>query len=175
MRTGAAATWASCWICRESPLLSLDSAFSPGNLLLVPFLGWMDNDPECGNGQGDRESPPPDCPETAVPRCRLFSVGDTPRSLPSFLVAHCGDPASWIYSDQRCDGTNNCGDCSDELSPGEGLGPGRAVARGQGLPRESPSFSLPPCCVLGSLPSPTGRPPRQGAHYHCNWPLWRGW
>ncbi|KAI5139521.1 Low-Density Lipoprotein Receptor Class A Domain-Containing Protein 1 [Manis pentadactyla] len=43
---------------------------------------------------------------------------DTPRSLPGFLVAHCGDPASWIYSDQRCDGTNNCGDCSDELSPG---------------------------------------------------------
>ncbi|KAK2493811.1 hypothetical protein MC885_006803 [Smutsia gigantea] len=40
-----------------------------------------------------------------------------PQSLPSFLVAHCGDPASWIYSDQKCDGTNNCGDCSDELSP----------------------------------------------------------
>ncbi|XP_004699461.1 low-density lipoprotein receptor class A domain-containing protein 1 isoform X3 [Echinops telfairi] len=43
--------------------------------------------------------------------------GDVPRSLPAFLVAHCGDPASWIYSDQRCDGTNNCGDCSDERSP----------------------------------------------------------
>ncbi|XP_008563814.1 PREDICTED: low-density lipoprotein receptor class A domain-containing protein 1-like, partial [Galeopterus variegatus] len=42
---------------------------------------------------------------------------DVPQSLPSFLVAHCGDPASWIYSDQKCDGTNNCGDCSDELSP----------------------------------------------------------
>ncbi|KAF6109427.1 hypothetical protein HJG60_007571 [Phyllostomus discolor] len=43
--------------------------------------------------------------------------GDVPKSLPQFLVAHCGDPASWIYSDQRCDGTNNCGDCSDELIP----------------------------------------------------------
>nr|XP_020016119.1 low-density lipoprotein receptor class A domain-containing protein 1 isoform X3 [Castor canadensis] len=43
--------------------------------------------------------------------------GDVPQSLLSFLVAHCGDPASWIYSDQKCDGINNCGDCSDELSP----------------------------------------------------------
>ncbi|XP_066232448.1 low-density lipoprotein receptor class A domain-containing protein 1 isoform X1 [Saccopteryx leptura] len=42
---------------------------------------------------------------------------DVPQSLPKFLVAHCGDPASWIYSDQKCDGTNNCGDCSDERSP----------------------------------------------------------
>ncbi|XP_006879770.1 PREDICTED: low-density lipoprotein receptor class A domain-containing protein 1 isoform X2 [Elephantulus edwardii] len=40
-----------------------------------------------------------------------------PESLPIFLVAHCGNPTSWIYSDQRCDGINNCGDCSDELSP----------------------------------------------------------
>nr|XP_025862694.1 low-density lipoprotein receptor class A domain-containing protein 1 isoform X2 [Vulpes vulpes] len=43
--------------------------------------------------------------------------GDMPQSLPHFLVARCGDPSSWIYSDQKCDGTNNCGDCSDELSP----------------------------------------------------------
>nr|XP_023405158.1 low-density lipoprotein receptor class A domain-containing protein 1 isoform X3 [Loxodonta africana] len=42
--------------------------------------------------------------------------GDVPQSLPSFLVAHCGDPAFWIYSDQKCDGINSCGDCSDELS-----------------------------------------------------------
>ncbi|XP_053511593.1 low-density lipoprotein receptor class A domain-containing protein 1 isoform X2 [Artibeus jamaicensis] len=44
---------------------------------------------------------------------------DVPQSLPQFLVARCGDPASWIYSDQRCDGTNHCGDCSDELIPGK--------------------------------------------------------
>lgn len=51
------------------------------------------------------------------------TVGDMPQNLPSFLVARCGDPSSWIYSDQKCDGANNCGDCSDELSPGrEGSG-----------------------------------------------------
>lgn len=50
------------------------------------------------------------------------TVGDVPQSLPGFLVALCGDPSSWIYSDQKCDGINNCGDCSDELSPGKGLG-----------------------------------------------------
>ncbi|XP_036090277.1 low-density lipoprotein receptor class A domain-containing protein 1 isoform X4 [Rousettus aegyptiacus] len=42
---------------------------------------------------------------------------DVPQSLPTFLVVRCGNPSSWIYSDQKCDGTNNCGDCSDELSP----------------------------------------------------------
>ncbi|XP_063117393.1 low-density lipoprotein receptor class A domain-containing protein 1 isoform X8 [Rattus norvegicus] len=45
---------------------------------------------------------------------------DLPKSLPSFLLTTCGNPDSWIYSDQKCDGTNNCGDCSDELSPGGG-------------------------------------------------------
>ncbi|XP_038191083.1 low-density lipoprotein receptor class A domain-containing protein 1 isoform X2 [Arvicola amphibius] len=48
---------------------------------------------------------------------RTCPHGDVPQSLPNFLLAHCGDSASWIYSDQRCDGINNCGDCSDELSP----------------------------------------------------------
>ena len=77
-------------------------------------------------------------------------VGDVPQSLPSFLVARCGNPTSWIYSDQKCDGINNCGDCSDELSPGKGLGTGRAgagdqaVAKGQKLTRESQRFSLLP-------------------------------
>ncbi|XP_033623831.1 low-density lipoprotein receptor class A domain-containing protein 1 [Fukomys damarensis] len=50
-------------------------------------------------------------------KARPEGEGDVPRSLPSFLLAGCGDPAAWIYSDQKCDGTNNCGDCSDELSP----------------------------------------------------------
>uniref|UniRef100_A0A2K6ABT7 Low density lipoprotein receptor class A domain containing 1 n=1 Tax=Mandrillus leucophaeus TaxID=9568 RepID=A0A2K6ABT7_MANLE len=53
----------------------------------------------------------------AGPKAHPGGEGDVPQSLPRFLVAHCGDPASWIYSDQKCDGTNNCGDCSDELSP----------------------------------------------------------
>lgn len=71
------------------------------------------------------------------------SVGDVPQSLPTFLVVRCGNPSSWIYSDQKCDGTNNCGDCSDELSPGGDLDTGRAgaggqaVVRGQRLTREA--------------------------------------
>lgn len=78
----------------------------------------------------------------------LSSVGDAPQSLPAFLVARCGNPASWIYSDQKCDGTNNCGDCSDELSPGGDLGTGwagaggQAEAREQRLTRESLRFAL---------------------------------
>nr|XP_026238511.1 low-density lipoprotein receptor class A domain-containing protein 1 isoform X2 [Urocitellus parryii] len=50
-------------------------------------------------------------------KARPGGEGDVPQNLPSFLVARCGDLASWIYSDQKCDGINNCGDCSDELSP----------------------------------------------------------
>lgn len=65
----------------------------------------------------------------------LPSAGDVPQSLPSFLVAHCGDPTFWIYSDQKCDGLNNCGDCSDELSPGGGLGAGWAGAAGWAVVR----------------------------------------
>lgn len=74
------------------------------------------------------------------------SVGDVPQSLPAFLVVRCGNPGSWIYSDQKCDGTNNCGDCSDELSPGGGLDTGwagagdQAVVRGQRLTREVASL-----------------------------------
>ncbi|NXU72580.1 LRAD1 protein, partial [Oreotrochilus melanogaster] len=41
--------------------------------------------------------------------------GDLPHSLPGFLVFRCGHPARWVYADQRCDGMNDCGDCSDEL------------------------------------------------------------
>uniref|UniRef100_H0V5K1 Low density lipoprotein receptor class A domain containing 1 n=1 Tax=Cavia porcellus TaxID=10141 RepID=H0V5K1_CAVPO len=67
----------------------------------IPASGVCDGLRTCPHGEDEDES-----------LCR-----DVPRSLPSFLVARCGDPASWIYSDQKCDGTNNCGDCSDELSP----------------------------------------------------------
>ncbi|MEJ1282670.1 transmembrane protein 59 [Cricetulus griseus] len=72
---------------------------------------------------------------------------DVPRSLPSFLLAYCGDPASWIYSDQKCDGTNNCGDCSDELSPGGGLGTELESALVYGEPRTSPFFFLSSDCM----------------------------
>ncbi|XP_023558443.1 low-density lipoprotein receptor class A domain-containing protein 1 [Octodon degus] len=67
----------------------------------IPASGVCDGLRTCPHGEDEDES-----------LCR-----DAPHSLPSFLVARCGDPASWIYSDQKCDGTNNCGDCSDELSP----------------------------------------------------------
>nr|XP_044995335.1 low-density lipoprotein receptor class A domain-containing protein 1 [Jaculus jaculus] len=67
----------------------------------IPAHGVCDNIRTCPQGEDEDES-----------LCR-----DVPRSLPSFLVSHCGDPKFWIYSDQKCDGTNNCGDCSDELSP----------------------------------------------------------
>ncbi|XP_004448911.1 low-density lipoprotein receptor class A domain-containing protein 1 isoform X2 [Dasypus novemcinctus] len=68
----------------------------------IPASGVCDGVHTCVHGEDEDEG-----------LCRAV-----PQSLPSFLVAHCGNPATWIYSDQRCDGTNNCGDCSDELSPG---------------------------------------------------------
>nr|XP_013031640.2 low-density lipoprotein receptor class A domain-containing protein 1 isoform X1 [Anser cygnoides] len=41
--------------------------------------------------------------------------GDLPRSLPAYLVFRCGNPAHWVYADKRCNGMNDCGDCSDEM------------------------------------------------------------
>lgn len=126
----------------------------------MPFLGQMHGNPEFGSCPGGLDSLPPHSPHVPHLTLRqlwpdvnfllphLSSVGDVPQSLPSFLVAHCGNPASWIYSDQKCDGTNNCGDCSDELSPGGGLGTGWAGAGGQAavseerLTRESLRFPL---------------------------------
>ncbi|EHB18228.1 Low-density lipoprotein receptor class A domain-containing protein 1 [Heterocephalus glaber] len=69
--------------------------------ICVPASTVCDGFHTCPHGEDEDES-----------LCR-----DVPQTLPSFLVARCGDPAAWIYSDQKCDGTNNCGDCSDELSP----------------------------------------------------------
>nr|XP_025862693.1 low-density lipoprotein receptor class A domain-containing protein 1 isoform X1 [Vulpes vulpes] len=67
----------------------------------IPASGVCDGVRSCAHSEDEDEA-----------MCR-----DMPQSLPHFLVARCGDPSSWIYSDQKCDGTNNCGDCSDELSP----------------------------------------------------------
>lgn len=105
------------------------------------------------------------------------SAGDVPQSLPSFLVARCGDPASWIYSDQKCDGTNNCGDCSDELSPGGGLGTdgagagAQAMGRGQRLTTASLRSPPSPPGILGSFPPLLGCLQWWGAHYHTKWLL----
>uniref|UniRef100_A0A5F8GFK1 Low density lipoprotein receptor class A domain containing 1 n=1 Tax=Monodelphis domestica TaxID=13616 RepID=A0A5F8GFK1_MONDO len=40
--------------------------------------------------------------------------GNVPHSLPSFLVFRCSHPTAWTFEDKRCDGSNDCGDCSDE-------------------------------------------------------------
>lgn len=104
---------------------------STSPLLPESFLQGMGGTLEFGKCGGSQYGPLADRPGTArlgvdSSLLRVSSAGDMPRSLPGFLVARCGDPASWIYSDQKCDGTNNCGDCSDELSPGGTLGTGWA-------------------------------------------------
>ncbi|KAG2461842.1 LRAD1 protein, partial [Polypterus senegalus] len=42
--------------------------------------------------------------------------GNLPKNLPAFLIFQCANPLVWIYSNQECDGYNNCGDCSDEAA-----------------------------------------------------------
>ncbi|KFV98635.1 Low-density lipoprotein receptor class A domain-containing protein 1, partial [Eurypyga helias] len=41
--------------------------------------------------------------------------GDVPHSLPGYLVFRCSNAAYWVYADRRCNGMNDCGDCSDEM------------------------------------------------------------
>ncbi|NXP04224.1 LRAD1 protein, partial [Thinocorus orbignyianus] len=41
--------------------------------------------------------------------------GDLPHSLPGHLVFYCSNPSVWVYADQKCNGRNDCGDCSDEM------------------------------------------------------------
>ncbi|XP_070224099.1 low-density lipoprotein receptor class A domain-containing protein 1 isoform X6 [Bos mutus] len=117
------------WRGRPLPVVHVIHSQCPGHLYQQPFakcISTSDCSPCCCSRRGACLSaflmllltalaalialvailgPPPRTP------------GAVPQSLPGFLVAHCGDPASWIYSDQMCDGINNCGDCSDELSP----------------------------------------------------------
>ncbi|XP_069088740.1 low-density lipoprotein receptor class A domain-containing protein 1 [Pleurodeles waltl] len=38
-----------------------------------------------------------------------------PKSLPGYLIFWCGNGINWIYIDEKCNGYNNCGDCSDEV------------------------------------------------------------
>ncbi|XP_027708556.1 low-density lipoprotein receptor class A domain-containing protein 1 isoform X1 [Vombatus ursinus] len=82
--------------------------------------------------------------------------GNVPHSLPSFLVFHCSDPTSWVFEDRKCDGFNDCGDCSDEgtceSSPAPpGLGwrePPRCPESAQNLPPEKAQAPFP-----GGVPS----------------------
>ncbi|EMP33589.1 Low-density lipoprotein receptor class A domain-containing protein 1 [Chelonia mydas] len=39
---------------------------------------------------------------------------DLPGSLPGYLIFRCSNPVYWIYADKKCNGANDCGDCSDE-------------------------------------------------------------
>lgn len=48
-------------------------------------------------------------------------AGDVPRSLPGYLVFRCSNPTYWLYADRRCDGMNDCGDCSDEMGSSKSL------------------------------------------------------
>nr|XP_020655279.1 low-density lipoprotein receptor class A domain-containing protein 1 [Pogona vitticeps] len=52
----------------------------------------------CANGEDEQET-----------LCR-----DLPNNLPEYLIFHCSNPRLWISADKRCNGFNDCGDCSDE-------------------------------------------------------------
>uniref|UniRef100_A0A674GIP6 Low density lipoprotein receptor class A domain containing 1 n=1 Tax=Taeniopygia guttata TaxID=59729 RepID=A0A674GIP6_TAEGU len=64
----------------------------------VPASWVCDRVSNCRNGEDEQEQ----------------FCGDLPHSLPGYLVFYCSSPRSWVYADQRCNGMNDCGDCSDE-------------------------------------------------------------
>uniref|UniRef100_A0A8C5I8Y0 Low density lipoprotein receptor class A domain containing 1 n=1 Tax=Junco hyemalis TaxID=40217 RepID=A0A8C5I8Y0_JUNHY len=64
----------------------------------VPASWVCDRVSNCRNGEDEQEQ----------------LCGDLPHSLPGYLVFYCSNPRSWVYADQRCNGMNDCGDCSDE-------------------------------------------------------------
>ncbi|CAM4604188.1 unnamed protein product [Lepidochelys olivacea] len=53
---------------------------------------------ECVNGEDEQEK----------------LCNDLPSSLPGYLIFRCSNPVYWIYADKKCNGANDCGDCSDE-------------------------------------------------------------
>ncbi|NWR82666.1 LRAD1 protein, partial [Furnarius figulus] len=64
----------------------------------IPASWVCDRASHCRNGEDEQEK----------------LCGDLPHSLPGYLVFLCSNHRSWVYADQRCDGMNDCGDCSDE-------------------------------------------------------------
>uniref|UniRef100_A0A8C8B175 Low density lipoprotein receptor class A domain containing 1 n=1 Tax=Otus sunia TaxID=257818 RepID=A0A8C8B175_9STRI len=65
----------------------------------IPASQVCDRVSSCRNGEDEQEK----------------LCGDLPRSLPGYLVFRCSNPVYWVYADQRCNGMNDCGDCSDEM------------------------------------------------------------
>uniref|UniRef100_A0A8C5R668 Low density lipoprotein receptor class A domain containing 1 n=1 Tax=Leptobrachium leishanense TaxID=445787 RepID=A0A8C5R668_9ANUR len=57
-----------------------------------------DSSSDCGSGEDETAS----------------LCNNLPKNLPGYLIFRCGNPAIWIYSNYKCNGINNCGDCSDE-------------------------------------------------------------
>ncbi|NXW47432.1 LRAD1 protein, partial [Nyctiprogne leucopyga] len=64
----------------------------------VPASQVCDRVSHCRNGEDEQEK----------------LCGDLPHSLPGYLVFRCSNPTHWVYADRRCNGMNDCGDCSDE-------------------------------------------------------------
>ncbi|XP_059583625.1 low-density lipoprotein receptor class A domain-containing protein 1 [Alligator mississippiensis] len=62
---------------------------------------------ECANGEDEQET----------------LCSDLPNSLPGYLIFRCSYPSYWIYADKRCNGFNDCGDCSDEMGTLAGCPP----------------------------------------------------
>ncbi|XP_062479051.1 low-density lipoprotein receptor class A domain-containing protein 1 isoform X2 [Pezoporus occidentalis] len=65
----------------------------------IPASQVCDRASNCRNGEDEQE----------------MLCGDLPHSLPGYLVFPCSNPKYWIYADKRCNGMNDCGDCSDEI------------------------------------------------------------
>ncbi|XP_074732111.1 low-density lipoprotein receptor class A domain-containing protein 1 isoform X3 [Strix uralensis] len=65
----------------------------------IPASQVCDRVSSCRNGEDEQEK----------------LCGDLPHSLPGYLVFRCSNPMYWVYADQRCNGMNDCGDCSDEM------------------------------------------------------------
>ncbi|XP_062974334.1 low-density lipoprotein receptor class A domain-containing protein 1 [Elgaria multicarinata webbii] len=65
----------------------------------IPASQVCDTRRNCANGEDEQET----------------LCSDLPNSLPDYLIFHCSNPKIWIYADERCNGFNNCGDCSDEI------------------------------------------------------------
>ncbi|XP_026521699.1 low-density lipoprotein receptor class A domain-containing protein 1 isoform X1 [Notechis scutatus] len=65
----------------------------------IPASEVCDTRQNCANGEDEQEA----------------LCSDLPKSLPGHLIFYCKNRRLWIYADKRCNGFNDCGDCSDEI------------------------------------------------------------